>query len=168
MNASKVCLNFPNKWPNLPKWGAINLLATHLTSEVSWLSRVFCLVHHCVLDLRRTTRLHWKRNLSENHKSLDILEEPVLTLTRKVWKKSKLGHKYLNVTYFSTLFRRDSDVTAPQIPSVREGLCTQGFLTEEETSLVSPDRPAEEDRVTGHWTVSDETRDCILCPNDQV
>ena len=91
-----------------------------------------------------------KRNLSENHKSLDILEEPVLTLTRKVWKKSKLGHKYLNVTYFSTLFRRDSDVTAPQIPSVREGLCTQGFLTEEETSLVSPDRPAEEDRVTGH------------------
>ena len=59
-------------------------------------------------------------------------------------------------------------MTAPQIPSVREGLCTQGFLTEEETSPVSPDRPAEEDSVTGHWTVSDETRDCDLCPNDQV
>ena len=56
-----------------------------------------------------------KRNLSENHKSLDILEEPVLTLTRKVWKKSKLGHKYLNVTYFSTLFRRGSGVRVLQI-----------------------------------------------------
>ena len=164
-------------------------------------------------------------------------------MTRKVWKKTKLGHKYLNVTYFSTLFRKDSDVTAPQTPSVRGGLCTQGFLTEE-TSPVSPNRPAEEDSVTalwelrqmspatylrrfvnyikgvyvysprltkgyiyfqvslcsiyaqitlerdqetpkmthrkcwpsppylptvhctGHWSDSDETRDCVLCPND--